>query len=54
MTNIHLSIAGLLSTNEEADEMRFISKVFMLSIHIHELVESAKDKHEQMTEKVDK
>jgi hypothetical protein len=54
MTNIHLAIAGLLSSNEEVEEMKFISKVFMISIRIHELTKEAKQKHEQMTEKVTK
>lgn len=39
-----LSIVGLLSTEDEVDEMKFISKVFLVSIRIKELIEEQKDK----------
>ena len=35
-------IAGLLSTEEEAEEIKFISRIFLVSIRVHELVEGQK------------
>jgi len=35
-------IEGLLSTEEEVEEIKFISKIFLVSIRIHELIEENK------------
>lgn len=39
-----LRIVGLLSTEDDAKEIEFISKVFLVSIRIHELIAEQKDK----------
>jgi hypothetical protein len=39
-----LSIVGLLGTEEEANEIKFISKVFLVAIRIKELVAEQNEK----------
>lgn len=37
-------IVGLLSNETEADEMKLIAKVFLVSVRVHELFDEQKNK----------
>jgi len=37
-----MNIVGLLSSEEEVEEIKFVSKIFLVAIRIYELVEGQK------------
>ena len=55
-----MNIVGLLNSEEEVEEIKFVSKIFLVAIRIHEIVEGQmiKDVANKITErgkkKVDK
>ena len=51
---IHMSVGGLIGSQEEVEEVKYITKLFLLGIRIRDLVLEGKEKYGQLYKKVDK
>ena len=51
---IHMSVGGLIGSQEEVEEAKYITKLFLTGIRMRELAQEGKEKYGQLYKKVDK
>ena len=51
---IHTSVGGLIGSQEELEEVKYITKLFLTGIRMRELAQEGKEKYGQLYKKVDK